>query len=61
MGAEIEWQWTENRNVLFGLSYMTLGDAPIDAVEIPGLGSTQGEYSSRDILMLRVGLTFGAL
>ena len=61
VGVEAEWQWTEHRNVLFGVSYLTLGDAPVDAVEIPQLGSTQGEYSSRDIIMLRLGMTFGAL
>ena len=60
-GVEAEWQWTENRNVLFGLSYMTLGDAPVNAAEIPALGSVQGEFTSRDIIMLRLGLTFGAL
>jgi long-chain fatty acid transport protein len=61
VGVEAEWEWTESRNVLFGLSYLTFGDAPVDAVEIPILGSTQGEFTSRDIIMLRVGLTFGAL
>ncbi len=61
VGVEAEWKWKENRNVLFGLNYLTLGDAPVDAVEIPILGATKGEFTSRDIIMLRIGVTFGAL
>jgi long-chain fatty acid transport protein len=61
VGVEAEWQWTEHRNVLFGINYLTLGDAPVDAVDIPLLGSTQGKFTSRDIIMLRIGMTFGAL
>ena len=40
---------------------MTLGDAPVDSLEIPLIGSAKGEFTSRDIIMLRVGLTIGAL
>lgn len=61
LGVEAEWQWTDNRNLLFGISYMTFGDAPVDSPEIPLVGSASGKFTSRDIIMLRVGLTFGAL
>ncbi len=61
VGVEAEWKWTEHRNLFFGLSYMTIGDAPVDSPEIPVIGRASGEYTSRDIFMLRVGLTFGAL
>ncbi len=61
VGVEAEWQWTERRNLLLGMSYMTLGDAPVNSPEIPIIGSASGKYTSRDIIMLRLGLTFGAL
>lgn len=61
VGVEAEWQWKENRNVLMGISYLTLGDAPVNSVEIPLIGSASGEFTSRDIIMLRLGLTFNAL
>ena len=61
IGMEAEWQWTEHRDLFFGLSYMTLGDAPGNSPEIPIIGSAEGKFTSRDIIMLRLGVSFGAL
>ena len=61
VGAAAEWQWTEKRAIQIGLSYISLGDAPVTTPEIPGLGSLSGEYTSRELVFLRVGMSVGAL
>jgi long-chain fatty acid transport protein len=61
VGAAAEWQWTEKRAIQIGLSYISLGDAPVTTPEIPGLGSLSGEYTSRELIFLRVGMSVGAL
>ncbi len=61
VGIAAEWQWTAEKAVEFNFSYMTLGDAPIVSPMIPGLGSVSGEYSERDIFMLRIGLKWNSL
>jgi hypothetical protein len=43
------------------LSYLGLGDAPVRTEEIPGLGSLEGKFKSRDTIMLQVGVTWGSL
>jgi hypothetical protein len=60
-GAAAEWQWTESRTVKMSLSYLGLGDAPVRTAEIPGLGSLEGKFKSRDTIMLQVGVTWGSL
>ena len=60
-GVAAEWQWTETRAVQVALSYLGLGDAPVNTPSIPGIGSASGEYSDRDVWLLRIGVTFGAL
>jgi long-subunit fatty acid transport protein len=61
LGFAAEWQWTEERAIEVNFSYMTIGDAPIESPSIPALGSVIGEYSKRDIFLLRVGLKWGSL
>lgn len=61
LGFAAEWQWTEDRAIEVNLSYMTIGDAPIHSPNIPLLGSVTGEYSERDIFLLRLALKWGSL
>ena len=61
LGVAAEWQWTDRRTVQFGLSYITLDDAPVTTPEIPGIGAATGKFTQRDTLMLRVGLSWGSL
>jgi long-chain fatty acid transport protein len=60
LGVAAEWKWKENRRLQLGLSYMTLGDAPVTSPSIPIVGGVTGKYTSRDTLFLRVGMSFGA-
>jgi long-chain fatty acid transport protein len=52
VGAAAEWQWSESRTVKMSLSYMGLGDAPVNTPDIPGYGSLQGKFDSRDTILL---------
>ena len=61
LGFAGEWQWTEDRAVEVNFSYMTIGDAPIESPSVPLLGPVTGEYTQRDIFILRVALNWGAL
>jgi long-chain fatty acid transport protein len=59
LGIGFEWQWTENRTLGATVSYIGIGDAPVTSPAIAGIGSISGEYTSRDIIQLEVGVTFG--
>jgi long-chain fatty acid transport protein len=61
VGFTAEWQWTQKRRVMMGLSYFGLGDAPVATPSIPGLGSLEGRFKSRDTLLLQLGISFGSL
>jgi len=61
IGVTAERQWTDSRRVTFGLSYFGIGDAPVATPSIPGLGSLEGKFTSRDTLLLQIGLSFGSL
>ena len=41
------------------LSYLTIGDAPIESPSVPIVGSVVGKYTQRDILVFRLTLNFG--
>ena len=60
-GVAAEWQWTESRTVKLSVSYMGLDDAPVTTPEIPGVGSLEGKFKSRDTILFQVGMTWGAL
>ena len=61
IGVTAERQWTDSRRVTFGLSYFGLGDAPVTTPRIPGLGSLEGKFTSRDAVLLQIGMSFGSL
>ena len=58
-GVSAEWQWTETRDVEFGITYIGQGDAPVTTGEIAGLGSLQGEYTSRDAWLFQISMRWG--
>jgi len=60
-GVAAEWQWTESRTVKLSMSYMGLDYAPVTTPEIPGVGSLEGKFKSRDTILFQVGMTWGAL
>ena len=61
IGITAEWQWTDARRMTFGLSYFGVGDAPVATPSIPGLGSLEGKFTSRDMLLLQIGISFASL
>lgn len=61
LGLGAEWQWTDSRTVKMSVAYMGVGDAPVQTPVIPGLGSLEGEFNSRDTLLFQVGVTWGSL
>ena len=61
LGVAAEFQWTEDRSIYASAAYIGMGDAPVETAEIPGLGSLQGEFDSRDIWQFQIGMSFGAL
>lgn len=61
VGAAAEWRWTDSRTIKMSLSYMGIGDAPVTTPEIPGAGSLKGEFSSRNTLLMQIGMTWGSL
>ncbi len=58
LGVGFEWQWTDNRTLGASISYIGIGDAPVTSPTIPGLGAITGEYTSRDIIQMSIGVTF---
>jgi long-chain fatty acid transport protein len=54
-----EWQWKDNRQLFASLSYMEPGDAPVNTPPIPGIGSAFGKFTSREVLLLNLGIKFG--
>ena len=61
LGFAAEWQWKEDRAVELNFSYMTIGDAPIESPSVPILGPVTGEYTQRDLFILRMSINWGAL
>ncbi len=59
IGVGVEWQWTPERTVSATVSYLGIGDAPVTTPSIPGLGAVTGEYTSRDMIQIEIGVTFG--
>jgi long-chain fatty acid transport protein len=56
LGLAGEWRWTPSRTINLALSYMQIGDAPVSADAIPGVGSFEGEYSDRYALLFQLGM-----
>ena len=61
VGFAAEWLWKKDRRVEMNLSYLSIGDAPIQSPAVPIVGSASGEYSQRDILVFRLALSLGSL
>ena len=59
VGIGVKWQWREDRAVNVSLNYLTVGDAPVESPELPGLGPVTGRYTSRDTVYLRAAISFG--
>jgi long-chain fatty acid transport protein len=60
-GVAAEWQWTDSRRVKMSLSYIGLDDAPVVTASIPGPGSLEGKFKSRDTLLFHIGVNWGSL
>jgi long-chain fatty acid transport protein len=60
-GLGAEWQWTDSRTVKLSVSYMGLDDAPVTTPNIPGVGSLEGKFKSRDTILFQFGMTWGSL
>jgi long-chain fatty acid transport protein len=60
VGAAAEWQWTDSRTVKLSVSYLGLDDAPVVTPSIPGVGSLEGEFKSRDTILFQLGMTWGS-
>jgi long-chain fatty acid transport protein len=56
-----EWQWTQDRQVYASLSYMEPGSAPVATPSLPGVGGATGKYTSRETVLLSLGIKFGGL
>ncbi len=61
LGVGAEFQWTDTRAIHASMAYIRVGDAPVTNDPIPGLGSLEGEYTSRDIWQFQLGVSFGGL
>jgi long-chain fatty acid transport protein len=59
IGAGIEWQWTDKRALSATVRYLSIGDAPVTSPTIPGLGALSGKYTNRDVIQIKIGVTFG--
>ncbi len=58
LGLAAEWLWTDTRSVRMSVSYMGLDDAPVSTPSIPGFGSLEGKFTSRDTLLFQVGMSW---
>jgi hypothetical protein len=61
LGLAAEWRWADSRSVKFSVSYVGMGDAPVSTPSIPGFGSLEGRFTSRDTLLFQVGMSWNSL
>jgi long-chain fatty acid transport protein len=61
LGVAVQWRWTTTRNVNMSVSYMGMDDAPVTSPSIPGIGSLEGKFTSRDTVLFQIGMNWGAL
>ena len=61
LGLAAEWRWTDSRSVRISVSYVGMGDAPVSTPSIPGFGSLEGKFTSRDTLLFQVGMSWNSL
>jgi len=58
LGVAAEWAWTDTRSVKMSVSYLGMDDAPVSTPSIPTFGSLEGEFTSRDTLLLQLGMSW---
>jgi long-chain fatty acid transport protein len=61
LGLAAEWRWTNTRSVNMSVSYMGMDDAPVSTPSIPGIGSLEGKFTSRDTVLFQVGMSWDSL
>jgi len=61
LGVAAEWRWTDSRRVKMSVSYIGMDDAPVSTPSIPEFGSLEGNFTSRDTLLLQVGMSWGSI
>jgi long-chain fatty acid transport protein len=61
LGLAAEWRWTDSRSVKMSVSYVGMDDAPVSTPSIPGVGSLEGRFTSRDTLLFQVGMSWNSL
>jgi len=61
LGLAAEWRWTDSRSVKVSVSYVGMDDAPVSTPSIPGFGSLEGKFTSRDTLLFQVGMSWNSL
>ena len=58
-GIGVEYTGNNDRIYTLNLSYLDLGEAPVESPDLPLLGVITGEYTTRDTLYLEFGMAFG--
>jgi long-chain fatty acid transport protein len=61
LGVAAEWRWTDSRSVNMSISYMGMDDAPVTTPSLPVVGSLEGKFTSRDTVLLQIGMSWGSL
>jgi long-chain fatty acid transport protein len=61
LGLAAERRWSDSRSVRISVSYVGMGDAPVSTPSIPGFGSLQGQFTSRDTLIFQLGMSWNSL
>jgi len=61
LGLAAEWRWTDSRSVKVSVSYVGMDDAPVSTPSIPGFGSLEGRFTSRDTLLFQVGMSWNSI
>jgi long-chain fatty acid transport protein len=61
LGIAAEWLWTDSRSVTMSMSYLGVGDAPVTTPSLPGLGSLEGRFTSRNTILFQIGMSWGSL
>jgi long-chain fatty acid transport protein len=61
LGLAAERRWTDSRSVKISVSYVGMGDAPVSTPSIPGFGSLEGKFTSRDTLLFQVGISWNSI
>lgn len=60
-GVSAQWKWTPTRRVKMSVSYVGIDDAPVATPSLPIVGSLEGKFKSRDMLVFQLGVNWGSL